>query len=1015
MSKRKNKVTPVASAQKHNYSGSLSLVIPCYNEQKRIGNLLKQLKSFDQKWQNPLEIIIIDDGSSDQSVDKIKKDFVEAFGSKTSFQLIELPKNQGKGGALKAGVAAATGDYILTVDADMATKPNALFKWLKELPGKTFPENEILIGSREHEKSAVKGQLLRRFAGLIFNFIIQLFTNLHLSDTQCGFKLYPRENAKRLFADLGTNGWAHDVELLYAARLQNTPIRTMPVAWEHQEDSKISLFSDSLKMFGQTIMISTRLNWRHFIQQPLRDLTARTSGGGKEPSWYRLLFVVLSLALLIGMPMMSFDYGITGDEELQKTYGELILKHFETDGEYVNKDDENALNYKNLYYYGGLFDYVAAWMNEHVGGLDPYDMRHLLNSLVGFLMIFFTGLLARELTGSWRMAFFAILFMALSPRIFGHSMNNPKDIPFAAAYAFTLLYLIRFIKQLPRPGSKTVVMLTIGIAAAINVRVGGILLIAYFGLFVGIAYLLQPELRKLLSSPGKVGRIVLIGVLVAVLGYFGGMLCWPYAQQAPLTNPFKALSEMSNFSTSIRMLFEGEHLWSDELPWYYIPKWVAISAPLFALLGLLFFVGFFIIRFKKEDLLPLAFVAFTAIFPVAYAIYKESSLYDGMRHFLFIFPVLIVLAVWGWDQLIRLPKMRWPASGVLVLLMVLPAFWMIKNYPYHYIYFNELSGGVNRAYAYYETDYWMNSIKEMSDWMIENVPAIKGGDTIMVQSNCYVPAAHYLTKRYKNARVRYARYNDRHRNEGDYFMFISRFVNKDLMKNEAWPPGEVIYEAKVGDITIGAITKRAPELYDYRAAEAEKKRDFAAAASFYEQASQQHPNNETAWFGLANAHLQQRNFPQAKTAIDEFIKLSDTHVNGQFALALYHYNLNQVEEAKKVLQRLTRLNYKYNASYYYLALIYARENNTAKLAETLEMYDSTGGRSPQIYDMGIQVFAQTGDRGKELYFKAKKLYFQQQYQEAYNTIQQATTVAPDYEVAQKFRTQFEEQLGVKQK
>ena len=795
------------------------------------------------------------------------------------------------------------------------------------------------------------------------------------------------------------------MELLYRAKLDGVEIRTMPVKWVHQEDSKISLVSDSIKMLFQTILISLSVNWNWFVTKPLQDLKNR-SFNNNDPSYYRLLFVLVTLVLLFLMPKLSFDFGITGDEELQKIYGEKILSYFETNGE-----DKSALDYKNLYYYGGLFDYCAAWLNKNVGGFDEYDLRHMLNAFVGFLMILFTGLLAREVSGSWRVAFFALLFMTLSPRIFGHSMNNPKDIPFAAAYVFTLLYLIRFLKQLPRPGSKTVVFLIIGIAASINVRVGGILLIAYFGLFTGMDYLLRPDLRTKLTDFKHLGKIAGLGLIVAVLAFFGGMLYWPYALQAPLSNPFKALSEMSNFSTSIRMLFQGAHLWSDELPWYYIPKWITISAPLFTLLGLILFVGFYVSKFKKIDYLPLLFILFAAVFPVSYAVFKGSSLYDGMRHFLFIYPILVALAAWGWNELILTSKMKWVGSGLLVLLIALPSYWMVKNHPFEYTYFNEIFGGTSKAYGKYETDYWMTSIKNMSDWLMENDERVKSGENITVHTNCYVPAAHYLTKKNPNIKVRYTRYNERGDKDGDYFMFISRFVNKDLMNNGAWPPADVIYTEEAGGAVLGAISKRSNEMFDFKASEVEKSGDFVKAVELYTQETQLHPKNETAWLGLANSYLQLRDFPKAKEAIDAFQNLSDTHINGLMALALYYLNTNDSENAKLTLERMTQLNYKYNASYYYLAPIYARENQPLKAIEAIEKYDEVGGNIAQAYDIGIQLAQQLNMRVQELYFQAKKAYFQQNGTEAFSYLKQALAVDPNYEPAVKLNKAFEELIA----
>ena len=993
MSKKKVKSSVSKKSVAHYFKGKISLVIPCYNESKRINHLLKTLKSFDGSWDLPLEIIIVDDGSSDETAQQIEQNFTNAFSDKVEFHLVKLGKNQGKGGALKAGVEKAQGDFILTMDADNATHPGELKKWLASLPGKTFQEDEILIGSREHQNSNVKGNALRRLAGLIFNFVIQLFTNLYISDTQCGFKLYPTSIAKKLFGSLKTNGWAHDVELLYSAKMNGYKIKSLPVKWIEQEDSKISLVSDSIKMTFETIRISILLNWRYFISTPFRELKNK-AWSKNDPSYYRLGFTLLATLLFFMMPMLSFDYGITGDEEVQKIYGEKLLAYYETDGQ-----DKSALEYQNLYYYGGLFDYSCAWINKHIGGIDVYDMRHLLNAFVGFLLMLFTGLVAKELSGSWRTAFFALLFIVLSPRIFGHSMNNPKDIPFAAAYVFTLLYIIRFIRQLPHPSSKTVLMLIIGIAASINVRVGGILLIAYLGLFIAMTYLIKKDLRSQIFNLKETGKVAVIGIFVALAGYLGGLLYWPYGAQKPFTNPFESLREMSNFSTSIRMLFDGEHLWSDELPWYYIPKWISISAPIFMLLGLVLFLGFFFRKMNVNERLSLMFVAFTGIFPVAYAIFKGSLLYDGMRHFLFVVPVLAVLAAWGWHHIVKMKSpVNYVGSVALIILLALPAFWMFKNHPYQYIYFNELSGGPNNAYAKYETDYWMTSVKKMSAWLVANDDRIKNGEEIRVFTNCHKPVKHYMKNMAPNVFVGYARFNDRHKFDTDYYMYISRFVDRELMQNGVWPAPEVIYEEKVDNCTVGVLSKRIG-IKDHEAAKAEKEKNFQEAASLYEQASVENPKNEQALLGMIRSNLNLNNLPKIKEALDKLAVLSTNLSDYHYYKGVYHMNSGDLANAKTAFIEAIDRNYKYSPSYYYLASIYQRENNPSEALKTLEGFDNAGGTIPTAYDQGAQLSTQLGNQALALYFQSKKAYVQKDYQKSLNLLQESLRLNKNYQPA----------------
>ena len=224
----------------------ISLVIPCFNEEKRVNAMLLALEQFQKRWPHSLEIIVVDDGSTDKSIS-----LLETQAGNLPLQLL-TQHNTGKGGALQRGVAAARGEYILTLDADMATPPEELLTWM-EL--RSWDKQTILIGSREINRTKVKDKPLREFIGRLFNQIIRLLTGLAIRDTQCGFKLYPRAIGQELFHALQTLGWAHDVELLVRAKKKNISVVEMPVQWKAVEGSKIRVLRDSWTMFWEVVRI----------------------------------------------------------------------------------------------------------------------------------------------------------------------------------------------------------------------------------------------------------------------------------------------------------------------------------------------------------------------------------------------------------------------------------------------------------------------------------------------------------------------------------------------------------------------------------------------------------------------------------------------------------------------------------------------------------------------------------------------------------------------------------------
>lgn len=238
---------------------SLSIVIPCYNEEARLSILEDALQDLCALNYFELEIIIVDDGSSDQTSAKVQSSpFLNQFRESNHFIFVSLPDNKGKGGALREGVLRANGDFILTMDTDISTHPNELINWEKLL-GSSFNSDEILIASRTHTDSILIEKPFRKFTGSIFNFCVRILTGIRFRDSQCGFKLYPSTIGKKLFSELHENGWAHDVEILMRAKLLSMSVREMPVQWIVRDNSKVNIFSDSIGMFIQLINISRRV------------------------------------------------------------------------------------------------------------------------------------------------------------------------------------------------------------------------------------------------------------------------------------------------------------------------------------------------------------------------------------------------------------------------------------------------------------------------------------------------------------------------------------------------------------------------------------------------------------------------------------------------------------------------------------------------------------------------------------------------------------------------------------
>ena len=236
----------------------LSIIFPIYNEENRLKkNLNKILKLFKPFNSINLEIILVNDGSTDNS-DSIINKFLKSVKNKYKNKIFYIcyKNNKGKGFALKKGVNKAKKKWILTCDIDFSANPNEILKWEKLNCIKS--DKSCYFGSRKLKNSVIKYKYYRRFAGEIFTLLIYFMFNLDIKDTQCGFKLYSKHYSKNVFNQLVENGYAHDVEIAVLLKKKMINIIELPIKWTHEENSKVNIFYDGLIMVIKLILIKIR-------------------------------------------------------------------------------------------------------------------------------------------------------------------------------------------------------------------------------------------------------------------------------------------------------------------------------------------------------------------------------------------------------------------------------------------------------------------------------------------------------------------------------------------------------------------------------------------------------------------------------------------------------------------------------------------------------------------------------------------------------------------------------------
>lgn len=209
-----------------------SIVIPAYNEEKRIGPFLAAITRHQARHPADIrEVIVVNDGSTDRTAAT-----VQSFQQRLpQLKLISHPKNRGKGAAVQTGIMAAKSPLIVFMDADGATDIDQLPKMIHALE-----KTPIAIGNRWMPgASTQRHSSVRRLAGWIYRTYMKLF-GLGDTDTMCGFKGYRRDVARQLFSSITETGWLFDTEIAYKARRRGIPITNLPIRWQSKEGSKLS-------------------------------------------------------------------------------------------------------------------------------------------------------------------------------------------------------------------------------------------------------------------------------------------------------------------------------------------------------------------------------------------------------------------------------------------------------------------------------------------------------------------------------------------------------------------------------------------------------------------------------------------------------------------------------------------------------------------------------------------------------------------------------------------------------
>ncbi len=446
------------------------------------------------------------------------------------------------------------------------------------------------------------------------------------------------------------------------------------------------------------------------------------------------------------------NYGVTWDEEFHRVYGEFILRWYQS-----FFADKAAVSDPFLIYYGGIFDVVCALVSR-VSPWKIFETRHLLGALLGVWTVLMSYKTARRIGGSLT-GLLAICFLAAFPAFYGHQFANPVDVPFAAFFITALYYLIRILESFPSSPLRLWIKLGLALGVALGVRASGLVILfptlLFFVGVIGLKQCLQnPQLSVCHGLKWKVA--VHLGFATAI-AWIVMLSCWPWGQVNPVHHPFLALWQATQWVLPRPVFFSGGWFETTNLPPQYLIQSLLVSTPEHFIIALLVsaVLGLVVLGRTRTSgslngnlILRISVLLLPLVLSLIMNAFFQKTKFDGFRHYLFLIPILSILAAIGVAAFFR---SRFSRIGKLFLAagllggLALTIGDMVRLHPYQTVYFNRLfGGGLKSAVFNYETDYWGSSYKEGMEWVIKNYKPDLGRKIRVRNSSALFQVGYYI-------------------------------------------------------------------------------------------------------------------------------------------------------------------------------------------------------------------------------------------------------------------------------
>ncbi|MBI2012040.1 glycosyltransferase family 39 protein [Candidatus Daviesbacteria bacterium] len=420
------------------------------------------------------------------------------------------------------------------------------------------------------------------------------------------------------------------------------------------------------------------------------------------------LFILLYLFFLIFIFLTFKDYGISWDESFYLNSGKVYFENF-----FNPQEVSKLIPQYHLVTHGAFFDVLYYLILKIFNQTSSFEFLHLVKALFASITLIFIYASINILTRNRYVSLVGTLLFIFSPRWLGDIFDNHMDI---TATLLTSIIILLSLKIFSDKKSEIWGLPLYGLVSAIAFS-HRVILIIFPALFIYL-YIFKKFKKEELNS-NYIGFILSFLVFIAAL-----FLTDPYIRINGLLGIVEKAIYFTFFNKDITILFEGKFYPATNLPWYYFVKQILITSPLIIIFltisGALFMIKKFInLGFIKTTSHIYLLMSLYIIFVLVY-IFKPVT-FDSWRHFLFLIVPMVLIAALGLNFIFQSRRIY---LKLIFILLVVNSILVIKDvyglYPYHYMYFNELIGGIKGAYKNYETEYWGKSYKEAILWLKEN-------------------------------------------------------------------------------------------------------------------------------------------------------------------------------------------------------------------------------------------------------------------------------------------------------